>query len=326
MFRTASAFARIARPLGRGVRYTSSKAKSQQKKFSTFAKVAGTGATCVALTAATASADSTENLGTAAAAGMAAGSVVGALVGYLIGRSSGESNEVEKREKYFPRKVMILFGAPGAGKGTQAPKIVSKLGIPQLSTGDMLRGADPTTEAGKKLKAVMARGDLVSDDIVVSIIKERITRPDCKSGFILDGFPRTLPQAKALDEMLVESGECVSKVIAFEVPDAVLEERICGRWIHKASGRSYHTKFAKPKSMRIDSSGRPIKSTMRDDVTGEPLYQRGDDTREALKERLSKYHKMTVPILQHYKPHNIVSRVNANQKIQVVQSEVEQIL
>ena len=126
---------------------------------------------------------------------------------------------------------MILFGPPGAGKGTHGPKIEDKLGIPQLSTGDMLRAAVAEgTEIGKKAKGLMAAGKLVGDDIVIGIIKDRIQQPDCDTGFILDGFPRTLPQAKAVDALLAESGECVNSVMSLEVPDAVLEERICGRW------------------------------------------------------------------------------------------------
>merc|ERR1719445_2619818 len=148
------------------------------------------------------------------------------------------------------RQVVILFGPPGSGKGTHAPKLVDKLGAPQLSTGDMLRAAVAAgSEVGQKAKAVMEAGGLVGDDIVVGIIRDRIEESDCSKGFILDGFPRTVDQAKMLDECLAEKGECVNAVVALEVPDAVLTERICGRWVHKASGRSYHAKFAPPKSL-----------------------------------------------------------------------------
>jgi len=230
----------------------------------------------------------------------------------------------EKYAMYWPRKVMILFGAPGAGKGTQAPKIVELLGIPQLSTGDMLRAAVAAgTPSGKAAKQIMSEGGLVSDDIVVGIIRERIQQPDCASGFILDGFPRTLPQAKALDEMLAKNGEVVNNVMSFSVPDEVLEERICGRWMHKGSGRSYHTKFAPPKAMQLDADGKPVKASMVDDETGEPLFQRGDDTAEALVNRLKNYHSFTVPILDHYAAHSITHAVNANQEITKVWSEVE---
>merc|ERR1719440_2627311 len=205
------------------------------------------------------------------------------------------------------KTVMILFGPPGAGKGSQAPKIVETLGIPQLSTGDMLRAAVAAgSEVGKKAKDVMSSGGLVSDELVVSIIKDRITEDDCKTGFILDGFPRTVEQAKMLDGMLESTGDKVSLVLALEVPDEVLTERICGRWVHKASGRSYHIKFAPPKSL---GDAKPSVETMLDDETGEPLMQRADDTEEALTKRLQGYHSQTVPILAHYAPAGVVKKV-----------------
>ena len=169
--------------------------------------------------------------------------------------------------------VMVLFGPPGAGKGSQAPKIVEKLGTPQLSTGDMLRNAvgNPASEVGMQAKEVMATGGLVDDELVTNIIKERVRADDCKGGFILDGFPRTLEQAKMLDAMLAEEGCKVSLVLALEVPDEVLTERICGRWVHKGSGRSYHKTFAKPKSLPEGET--PTVENMMDDETGEPLMQ-----------------------------------------------------
>lgn len=229
----------------------------------------------------------------------------------------------DKFATYWPRNIMILFGPPGAGKGTHGPKIEDLLGIPQLSTGDMLRAAVAAqTEVGKKAQAVMKAGGLVSDDIVVGIIRDRIQLEDCKFGFILDGFPRTLVQAQALDKMLAEEGACVTKVIELQVPDEVLEERICGRWIHKKSGRSYHIKFAPPKSMKLGEDGKPVPSSMTDDETGESLMQRPDDTSSALVKRLNGYHNETVPILNHYQPGGIVKTVNANQKMDGVWGEV----
>ena len=134
---------------------------------------------------------------------------------------------------------VIIAGAPASGKGTQCEFLREEYGLVHLSTGDMLRAAVAEgTEIGKKAKGLMAAGKLVGDDIVIGIIKDRIQQSDCDTGFILDGFPRTLPQAKAVDALLAESGECVNSVMSLEVPDAVLEERICGRWIHKKSGRS----------------------------------------------------------------------------------------
>jgi len=222
--------------------------------------------------------------------------------------------EVEdKFAVYWPRNIIILFGPPGAGKGTHAPKIESILGIPQLSTGDMLRAAVAAqTEVGKQAEAVMKAGGLVSDEIVVGIIRDRIKEADCRFGFILDGFPRTLVQAQALDAMLAEEGASVTKVVEFSVPDKVLEERITGRWIHKKSGRSYHVKYAPPKSMKKSWLGKLDPSSMKDDVTGEPLIQRPDDTASALKKRLGLYHADTVPILEHYRPNGTVSSVDAN--------------
>ena len=210
------------------------------------------------------------------------------------------------------RFILVLFGPPGAGKGTQAPKIVERLGVPQLSTGDMLRAAVASgTEVGKQAANVMATGGLVSDELVVSIIKSRIQQEDCANGFVLDGFPRTVEQAKMLDAMLDESGDAVSLVIELEVPDEQLTDRICGRWVHKESGRSYHVFNAPPKSLSVGDE--PSAENMLDDVTGEPLMQRADDTVTALGKRLATYHEQTVPILTHYAPAEIVQWVDANQ-------------
>lgn len=228
----------------------------------------------------------------------------------------------DKFATYWPRNIMILFGPPGAGKGTHGPKIESLLGIPQLSTGDMLRAAVAAkSEVGLKAAAVMKAGGLVSDDIVIGIIRDRIREPDCKFGFILDGFPRTLVQAQELDKMLSEEGACVTKVVELQVPDEVLEERICGRWIHKKSGRSYHIKYAPPQSMKTDDAGKPVPESMKDDETGEALMQRPDDTAAALVKRLNGYHGETVPILDHYKPNGVVTAVNANQGMDGVWGE-----
>lgn len=229
----------------------------------------------------------------------------------------------EKFAIFWPRNILILFGPPGAGKGTHGPKIEELLNLPQLSTGDMLRAAVAAqTEVGKKAQAIMKAGGLVSDDIVVGIIRDRIKEDDCKFGFILDGFPRTLVQAKALDAMLAEEGACVTKVVELSVPDEVLEERICGRWIHKKSGRSYHVKYAPPKTMKTDKNGKPVPESMLDDVTNESLMQRPDDTSSALIKRLASYHGETVPILEHYKPNGIVRSANANQGMDGVYKEI----
>jgi len=256
-------------------------------------------------------------------AGVGLGALVGGVAAYKMGKTKGADEVDAKYSKYWPRKIMMVFGAPGAGKGTQGARIVDELGIPQLSTGDMLREAVAAgTEVGKKAKQIMTSGGLVSDDIVIGIIADRIKEPDCSSGFILDGFPRTLEQTKALDSMLAKTGEIVSLVMAFDVDHAVLEERICGRWIDKASGRSYHVKFCPPKSMKLDADGKPIPATMKDDDTGANLMQRADDTAAALKSRLKSYNDQTVPILDHYKPKGVVRTVDGGQDIKKVWSDV----
>jgi len=218
-----------------------------------------------------------------------------------------------------------LFGPPGAGKGSQAPKIVERLSIPQLSTGDMLRAAVAAeSDVGKQAKEVMESGGLVSDDLVVGVIADRVTQDDCGNGFILDGFPRTVEQATMLDEMLAKNGEKVSTIVALEVPDDALTERICGRWIHKESGRSYHVKFAPPKS--LTEGDEPTAENMLDDETSEPLMQRADDTEEALAKRLEGYHAQTVPILAHYEPTGIVNRIDANKDPKKVWDAVEMVV
>lgn len=213
--------------------------------------------------------------------------------------------------------------------GTQAPKITEALNIPQLATGDMLRAAVAAgTEVGKQAKAAMDSGGLVTDDIVVGIIRDRISEKDCEHGFILDGFPRTIEQAKKLDEMLAKRGEKVDVVISLEVPDALLEERICGRWVHKASGRSYHVTFNPPKSLRDAQEANKKKTAkpkrMLDDITGEPLEQRSDDTKEALVARLQAYHKQTKPILAHYE--SVVAAIDASKAMDDVWNDIQAVL
>jgi adenylate kinase len=180
---------------------------------------------------------------------------------------------------------LILLGGPGAGKGTQAGFITRRYGIPQVSTGDMLRAA---VKAGAPLgiaaKVVMDRGELVSDDIIIALVKERIAAPDCANGFLFDGFPRTIPQADAMKSARVP----LEHVVELAVDDAVIVERMSGRWTHPASGRSYHTRF------------NPPKSPGKDDVTGEPLIQRDDDREETVRRRLEIYHRQTEPLVQYY--------------------------
>eukprot|EP01006_Ploeotia_vitrea_P013915 TRINITY_DN3655_c0_g1_i1.p1 TRINITY_DN3655_c0_g1~~TRINITY_DN3655_c0_g1_i1.p1 ORF type:complete len:290 (-),score=-4.00 TRINITY_DN3655_c0_g1_i1:17-886(-) len=225
-----------------------------------------------------------------------------------------------------PRIIIILFGPPGSGKGTKAPYIVQALGIPQLSTGDMLRAAVAAgTELGKKADEVMKSGALVDDQLVLDIVKDRISESDCARGFILDGFPRTLNQAKLLDQVL--HPEAITILVALSAKDEVLVDRICGRWIHKSSGRSYHVTHARPKSYQkaVKDSGiegtlvPPTTENMLDDETGEPLEQRKDDTVEALQSRLKSYYELTLPILDHYKD-KVVS-MDCNENTDAAQSE-----
>ena len=180
---------------------------------------------------------------------------------------------------------LILLGAPGAGKGTQATFICKKLGIPQISTGDMLRAAVKAgSEMGVAAKKVMDAGALVSDDIIIGLVKERIVQPDCANGFLFDGFPRTLPQADAMKA----AGVKLDLVLEIDVPDEAIIERMSGRRVHPASGRSYHLKF------------NPPKVAGKDDVTDEELIQRIDDEEATVRNRLSVYHKQTRPLVDYY--------------------------
>jgi adenylate kinase len=180
---------------------------------------------------------------------------------------------------------LILVGPPGAGKGTQAAFICETYGIPQISTGDMLRAAVKAgTPLGRAAKEVMDRGSLVSDDIIVGVVKDRLRDPDCAPGYLFDGFPRTIPQADALKDAAIG----LDYVIEIDVPDAAIVERMSGRRVHPASGRTYHVKFNPPK----------VKG--KDDVTGEPLIQREDDREETVKKRLAIYHAQTEPLIMYY--------------------------
>jgi adenylate kinase len=180
---------------------------------------------------------------------------------------------------------MILLGPPGAGKGTQARFICERYGIPQISTGDMLRAAVAAgTELGKQAKAVMDAGELVSDDIIIGLVKERITEPDCSSGFLFDGFPRTLAQAEAMRD----AGVDIDAVVEIAVPDDDIVARLSGRRSHPGSGRVYHVTFNPPKVEGVD------------DITGEPLVHRDDDREETIRNRLANYHAQTEVLTSYY--------------------------
>ncbi len=180
---------------------------------------------------------------------------------------------------------IILLGAPGAGKGTQAQFITETFGIPQISTGDMLRAARKAgTPLGQEADRYMAAGDLVPDDLIIALVKERIGEPDCANGFLFDGFPRTIPQAQALED----AGVQIDHVIEIDVPDEEIVKRMSGRRVHEASGRVYHVEF------------NPPQREGRDDVTGEPLVQRADDQEDTVRKRLQVYQEQTRPLVEFY--------------------------
>ncbi len=180
---------------------------------------------------------------------------------------------------------LILLGGPGAGKGTQANYIKEKFGIPQISTGDMLRAhVKAGSELGMKAKAIMDAGGLVSDDIIIGMVKERLTQDDCKNGYLFDGFPRTIPQAEAMKA----AGVPIDYVVEIDVADEEIIKRMSGRRVHVASGRTYHVVF------------NPPKVAGKDDVTGEDLIQRDDDKEETVKKRLDIYHAQTEPLVKYY--------------------------
>ncbi|MEH2919791.1 adenylate kinase [Samsonia erythrinae] len=211
---------------------------------------------------------------------------------------------------------IILLGAPGAGKGTQAQFIMEKYGIPQISTGDMLRAAVKAgTELGKQAKEIMDAGKLVTDELVIALVKERIAQDDCRNGFLLDGFPRTIPQADAMKE----AGINVDYVIEFAVPDELIIDRIVGRRVHAASGRVYHVKFNPPK---VEG---------KDDVTGEDLTIRKDDQEETVRKRLVEYHQQTAPLVSYYQKEADAGntryfKVEGTRKVDEVRAELETIL
>ena len=181
---------------------------------------------------------------------------------------------------------IILLGAPGAGKGTQAQFLMGKFGIPQISTGDMLRAAIKAgTELGLAAKKVMDEGKLVSDELIIGLVKERVAQPDCQKGFLLDGFPRTIPQADAMKEAGINVDHCIE----FDVDDEIIVQRMGGRRVHPGSGRVYHVSYNPPK---VEG---------KDDVTGEDLVIRPDDEEATVRKRLGVYHEQTKPLVDYYK-------------------------
>lgn len=204
---------------------------------------------------------------------------------------------------------LVFFGPPGAGKGTQAPRIKDDYCLCHLSTGDMLRDAVAAgTDMGKKAKSVMDAGKLVSDDIVAGIVSEAIQSPECRRGFILDGFPRTVNQAKILDTLLKGQNMTIDKVVNLEIDDELLIKRVTGRLIHPASGRAYNIYF------------NPPKVAGKDDVTGEDLIKRGDDTEEKLRTRLNEFHSKTSPVLNYYG--SKVANINADDDMDKITEKI----
>jgi adenylate kinase len=202
---------------------------------------------------------------------------------------------------------IILLGPPGAGKGTQAQVICDKFNIPQISTGDMLRSAVKAgTDLGKKAKAVMDAGKLVSDEIIIGLIKERITETDCEHGFLFDGFPRTIPQAQALEDNEI----IIDNIVEIRVPDSDIITRMSGRLVHPSSGRTYHTTFNPPK---VEG---------KDDESGEDLVQRDDDKEEIVKDRLKVYHDQTAPLVEFYGKHQGYIAIDGTKSVDKVSKSI----
>ena len=210
---------------------------------------------------------------------------------------------------------LIMLGAPGAGKGTQAAKIVKNFSIPQISTGDMFRAAvKEGTDLGKAAKACMDAGKLVPDEVTIGIVRERLSKDDCKNGFILDGFPRTVAQADALEKILGELGKKISCVLNISVPAEYLIERAVGRRICKKCGATFHIKFNPPKAENIC------------DVCGGELYLRADDNEAAMKNRLAAYESSTRPLIDYYKKAGLYKEIDGRQAIDKVTEDLVNVL
>ncbi len=205
---------------------------------------------------------------------------------------------------------LVFLGPPGAGKGTMASRLAEEMGIPHISTGDMFRAAMAKgTELGLKAKAIMEAGDLVPDELTIAMVRERLQESDAQNGYILDGFPRTIPQAEALHGFAT-----IDRAVRFEVAEESLVKRLSGRRVHKPSGRIYHVEFSPPKE--------PGK----DDVTGEPLIQRDDDKEEAIRNRLKVYHEQTAPLVSYYEAKGILTTIDASPEPDTVYESLKKAL
>ena len=206
---------------------------------------------------------------------------------------------------------IILLGPPGGGKGTQSKLLISKFNIPQISTGDILRDhVKNKSELGIKANSYMQNGELVPDNLILNMIKFRLKQDDCKTGYILDGFPRTIPQAEGLDNILENLNQKLDKIVVLDVKDEDIIERMSGRRMHIESGRVYHIKFNPPKNEGLD------------DITNEKLTIRKDDQPETVKKRLMIYHETTKPLIEYYTSKNIVSSINGNKSIEDIHAEI----
>jgi len=212
---------------------------------------------------------------------------------------------------------IVLLGGPGSGKGTQAKKLTEKYSIPQVSTGDIFRAAvKEGTPMGLKAKSYMDKGELVPDEVVVGVVQERLAKPDLEKGFMLDGFPRTLPQAEALDKLLSQMGKSIDHAILVDVPDAELMKRLTGRRTcrNSACGKMYHVMFNPPKKEGVC------------DACGSELYQRDDDSEKTIKERLNVYAEQTAPLIDYYNEKRLLGRVNGVGPIEEILARIEKIL
>ena len=206
---------------------------------------------------------------------------------------------------------ILLLGPPGGGKGTQAKLLVEKLNIPQISTGDILREhVKKKSDLGKKAKNYMDKGELVPDKLILQMMEQRLLQDDCFQGYILDGFPRTIPQAEGLDDLLINLNQTLDKVIVLNVPDDDIVERMGGRRVHLSSGRVYHIKFNPPKNEGID------------DITNEELVIRKDDQKDTVLKRLDIYHSTTKPLINFYNEKNIVENIDGSSDIDTINKNI----